>query len=200
MNTDAVGVIRGLIEQLEKTEQELATLKETVNQLVNASGNTADEESAEEEHDYRFCIAKPGDRYYSLWMTDYNKEYKNPIIVCDDNIDPDMFSDDDWYDIEHNISIFQNKQDAERYARHVNIDLTMYRLKCHYYENPAFVQSTGSVLYLAYYIDGDDCVHITYSQTGLPRNCTFLSTTVTESMLEWMKPILSECFGFKFDI
>ena len=200
MNTSAVEVINGLIEQLTKTEKELAALKETVNQFMNASDTTNDEESGEEEQDYRFWTAKPGDMYYALWVTDCNKAYKNPIIVCEDSVEPDMFSDDDFYDLEHNISIFQNKQDADRYAKHLNIDLTVYRLKCHYLSNVDSYNADLIDFRLVYFIDNNGVVHMTHCSTVPPFSCVMLSTSVTGPMLEWMKPILSKYFDIKFDI
>ena len=200
---DIVKLLQQTNDELKAMKSEIANLRKLVKASETSTDNTADEEEPE-DHDFAFSVAKESDTFYSVWITDDKESYKNPFIVCDDTIDSSYMSNADIYDITHNISVFTSHLDAIRYANHLNIDLTVYRLKSYYNSviAPKDSQKTEDEkenIYLSYkYENNKACIHCIPDDFNISvmRDKTPLSTKVSLSMLKWMIPILGKYFGY----
>lgn len=199
---DITNILAKQTELLNSLQKELIDIKKTLSNNSQTDcdtgtiGQTVEED--EEDNDFTFSTPDGGDEFYCIWISDSRTSYKNPVTVCNDFVDVTMFSDSDFYDIAHNISIFENKLDAEQYAKHINIDMTIYRLKCYY--NDHFPHNElDDVIYLGYDEDLDDgSVNIYHKECTIDfsGSVTVLSSMVSAEMLIWMEPILEKYFGF----
>lgn len=198
---DIVKLLQQTNDELKAMKSEIANLRKLVKTSETSTDNTADEEEPE-DHDFAFSVAKESDTFYSVWITDDKESYKNPFIVCDDTIDSSYMSNADIYDITHNISVFTSHLDAIRYANHLNIDLTVYRLKSYYNSviAPKNSQKTEdeNIIISYKYVNNKVCIHCTHDDHCLSvmRGRTMLSSKVSFSMLKWMIPILEKYFGY----
>ena len=199
---DIAELLKQTNEELKSMKSEIADLRKLVKTSKTSDETTTDKEEPE-DHDFSFSVAKEGDIFYSVWITDDKESYKNPFIVCDDTIDSSYMSNADIYDITHNISVFTNHLDAIRYANHVNIDLTVYRLKSYYNSviAPKDSQKTEdeNIILNYRYENNKVCIHCTNDDLCLSvmRGRTVLSSKVSFNMLKWMIPILEKYFGYK---
>lgn len=199
---DITKILAQQTELLNSLQNEIIDIKKTLNKNsqtdcdTDTIGQTSEED--EEDNDFTFSTPDGGDEFYCIWISDSRTSYKNPVTVCNDFVDVTMFNDADFYDIAHNISIFENRDDAEQYANHINIDMTIYRLKCYY--NDHFPHSeSDDVIYLGYDEDLDDgSVNIYHKENPIyfSDSVTILSSMVSAEMLVWMEPILEKYFGF----
>lgn len=188
-------------ELLNSLQNELIDIKKTLSKNsqtecdTDTIGQTVEEE--EEDKDFTFWTPKDLDKFYCIWLTDDKTSYKNPIIVCDDEIDKSHMEESDLYDIAHNISIFENRFDAEQYARYINIDMTIYRLKCYYRDHVPEYDQSNDVVYLGYITDDNGIdFYYTHDRGKFSRFVKPISSVLSPDMWKWMRPILTKYFGF----
>lgn len=183
---------------LNNLQNEIIDIKKTLskNSQTDCDTDTIGQ-TAKEDKDFTFCTPKDLDKFYCIWITDDKTSYKNPIIVCDDEVDTSYMDERDVYDIAHNISIFENRDDAEQYAKHINIDMTIYRMKCYYWDHVSENDQLNDVVYLGYITD-DNGVDFYYScdRGKFSRFVAPISSALSPDMWKWMRPILTKYFGF----
>lgn len=183
---------------LNNLQNELIDIKKTISKdsQTDCATNTI-EQTTKEDMDFMFCTPKDLDKFYSIWITDDKTSYKNPIIVCDDEVDTSYMDERDIYDIEHNISIFENRFDAEQYAKHINIDMTIYRLKCYYRDHVSEYDQSDDAVYLGYVTDDNGVdFYYTHNRGKFSRFVKHISSVLYPDMWKWMRQILTKYFGF----
>jgi hypothetical protein len=188
-------------ELLNNLQNELIDIKKTLskNSQTDCDTDTIEQTANEdtEDRDFTLWIPKDLDKFYSIWITDDKTSYKNPIIVCDDEVDTSYIDGSDIYDIAHNISIFEDKNDAEQYAKHINIDMTIYRLKCYCRDHVSNYDQSNDAIYLGYVTDDNGVdFYYTHNRGKFSRFVKPISSVLYPDMWEWMRPILTKYFGF----
>lgn len=186
---------------LNNLQNELIDIKKTLSKNSQTGDDTDTISNAvganNYDKDFTFCTPKDLDKFYCIWMTDEKTSYKNPIIACDDEVDTAYMEESDLYDIAHNISIFEDKNDAEQYAKHINIDMTIYRLKCYYSDHVSEYNLLNDVVYLGYIIDDNGVdFYYTHNRGKFSRFVKPISSVLSPDMWKWMRPILTKYFGF----
>ena len=196
---DILKILARQTELLNNLQSELNDIKKTLNKDSQTDSETSCPAVTEDDEDTDFTFWNPedGDEFHCIWISDSKTSYKNPIIVCNDFVDVTMSDASDFYDIGHNISIFEDKADADAYAKHINIDMTIYKLKCYYRDHIPTYDNKNAVLYLAYVAyDGGVNIYYTDDHSKIDNTFGMISSSVSPNMLEWMKPILTKYFGF----
>ena len=188
-------------ELLNSLQNELIDIKKTISKNSQTDCDTDTISNAvdanNDDKDFTFCTPEDSDKFYCIWMTDEKTSCKNPIIACDDVVDMSYMDESDIYDIAHNISIFEDRSDAEQYAKHINIDMTIYRLKCYYRDHVSEYDQSDDAIYLGYVTDDNGVdFYYTYVHGKFSRFVKPISSALSPDMWKWMRPILTKYFGF----